>query len=101
MSEQPIEPGVDPTFFPDTEIAPDGRDLYLEEELTCVFCLRLPTQVPRMIINGAVNGGDIHSICSDCIEELGAVLRGREAYDAYHAERRCKYAEKRGGTSND
>jgi hypothetical protein len=91
-----MPPGVEPTFFPDTEVGPDEWKYYSSEQTTCVFCQRDRHQVPRLIINGAVNGGDVRSVCSECVEELSVVLRGADAYEAWCEERRRRFAEEIG-----
>jgi hypothetical protein len=78
-------PGHEPEFFPDTEVDPDW-DHYSEAMKTCVFCVRRHDQVPQLIISGAQD----HAICSLCIEELNAVLRGPVAYQAWLDEERRK-----------
>jgi|SRR6516165_6118495 hypothetical protein len=80
-------PGLEPGFFPDTEVQPDEWRLYSEEQKTCVFCERRRDQVPRLIIDGNGNG----AICSDCIEELGALLAGPAAHNAWHEQRQRKF----------
>jgi hypothetical protein len=91
-------PGVQPDFYPSTEVLPDEWQYYAPEERRCVFCERAHFQVPAMIFS---NTGTIKAICADCVAECSAILRGREAYDAWNAERGRKFNQEIGPNPYD
>jgi hypothetical protein len=76
--------GMAPDFYPSTEALPGEWQYYELAEKSCVFCQRARIQGPAMIFS---NIGTIKAICPDCVAECSAILRGREAYDAWNAER--------------
>ena len=89
MSDQQIKQlGLDPEFFPDTEVDPDCWESYPANMQSCVFCQRDREHVPRLIISGSSN----HAICSDCVDEINAVLGSSDAYSAWRAEQERKFA---------
>jgi hypothetical protein len=82
-------PGHEPEFFSEDQVDIEHCP---EPMTTCIFCLRPHDQVPHLVISGAQGC----AICSECIEELNAVLRGPDAYQAWYEERRRKFEKEIG-----
>ena len=78
-----FDQGMNPEFYPDTEVTADVWRLMQPAERGCVFCRRSRDQGTRLILSVTAE----RSVCHECIDELAAMRRGPDEHQRWRNER--------------